>query len=343
MKPIQTLLLAAFGLALAVGRAVAAPTEYEILRMIPRERLIALYGETPDEQGFIGSNRTMGKWIEAGTQRGGCRGVIAGVVTDDLARADDNWRSVEATFAHQREDGGFIANDRPNGTSAKAFGAAVETAYFFLQEFGRMVLVIRESPHEAHFHDRIAALEPKVRRACAFISSGYDALIHDSSHAVNRIVIAAKAFGTCGVMLHDDQLIATSRKLIAHAITLRDADGIFIENGGRDSSYNNVSILFGTILGLHVPIPEFAAVLPAAMKWELSRIKPNGQIDVSGNTRTGVGKEPSPYSGEAKGVNYGEIVQALTLYGLIHHDKECLDAAERVFAFSHSQDNPKKK
>jgi hypothetical protein len=327
----------------AAGLARAAPTEYEILRQIPRERLLALYGDLPDEQGFTGSNHQMGRWIEAGTQRGSCRGVIAGVVTDDLARADNAWRGVEVTFAHQREDGGFIANDRPNGNSAKPFGAAVETAYFFLQEFGRMVLVIRESPHAAHFHDRIAALEPKVRRACAFIASGYDAIIHDSSHAVNRIVIAAKAFGTCGVMLHDDRLIATARKLIAHAITLRDRDGVFIENGGRDSSYNNVSILFGTVLGLHVPIPEFEAVLPAAMKWQLSRIKPDGEVDATGNTRTGVGKEASPYDGKPKDVNYGEIVQGLTLYGLVHHDKECLDAADRVFAFMQAREKPKRK
>ena len=118
-----------------------------------------------------------------------------------------------------------------------------------------------------------------MRRACAFILAGYDHIIADSSRAVNRIVIAAKAFGTCGVVLRDEQLVATSRKLIAHAITLRDAEGGFIENGGRDSSYNVVSILFGTVLGLHVPIPEFEEVLPAAMKWQLSRIKPNGEVD----------------------------------------------------------------
>jgi len=344
----KSLSLLALGLtatfAAAADQPAARPTEYEMLRMIPQERLLALYADGPDENGFVGSNHIMKAWIEAGTQRGSCRTVIAGVVTDDLARADDGWRGVETTFAHQRADGGFDASDRPNGKSAKPIGAAVETAFFFLQECGRMVLVIRESPHEAHFHDRIAALEPKMRRACAFIQAGYDHIIADSSHAVNRIVIAAKAFGTCGVALHDDQLIATSKKLIAHAITLRDKDGVFLENGGRDSSYNNVSILFGTVLGMHVPIPEFEAVLPAAMKWELSRIKPNGEIDVSGNTRTGVGLEPSPFTGEAKGVNYGEIVQALTFYGLLHHDKAILDAADRVFAFSHSRPakNPEK-
>jgi hypothetical protein len=322
-------------LALGVASlAHAAPTEYEILRQIPRERLLALIGDKPDEKGFSGSNHQMGSWIEAGTQRGSCRGVIAGVVTDDLARADDAWRGVEVTFAHQRADGGFEANDRPNGKSAKPIGAAVETAFFFLQECGRMILVIRESPHEAHFHARIAALEPKLRRACAFILAGYDHIIADSSHAVNRIVIAAKAFGTCGVVLHDEQLVATSRKLIAHALTLRDSEGVFIENGGRDSSYNVVSILFGEVLALHVPLPEFEAALPAAVKWQLSRIKASGEVDVTGNTRTGVGKEPSPFNGEAKGVNFGEIVQALTLYGMIYHDPAALAAADRVFAHS---------
>lgn len=347
MKLKSLFMLASFALAAVPLTGAEAPrsplTEYQILRQIPRERLIALYGDMPDEKGFTGSNHIMGSWIEAGTQRGSCRGVITGVVTDDLDRADKAWRGVETTFAHQRADGGFEANDRPNGASAKPIGAAVETAFFFLQECGRMVLVIRESPHEAHFHDRIATLEPKMRRACAFILAGYDHIIADSSHAVNRIVIAAKAFGTCGVALHDEQLIATSRKLIAHAITLRDAEGVFIENGGRDSSYNVVSILFGSVLGLHVSIPEFEAVLPAAMKWQLSRIKPSGEVDASGNTRTGVGKEPSPFTGEAKSVNYGEVVQALTLYGMIHNDKVALEAADRVFAFMQSGAKAKKR
>ncbi len=330
-------LTAAFGMEAAKAR----PTEYEILRQIPRERLLALMGDLPDAKGFMGNNRTMGAWIEAGTQRGSCRGVIAGVVTDDLAFADNAWRGVELTFAHQRADGGFEANDRPNGTSAKPIGAAVETAFFFLQECGRMILVIRESPHEAHFHDRIAALEPKLRRACAFILAGYDHIIADSSHAVNRIVIAAKAFGTCGVALHDEQLIKTSQKLIAHALTLRDAAGVFIENGGRDSSYNVVSILFGEVLALHVPIPEFEAALPTAMTWQLSRIKDSGEVDVTGNTRTGIGKEASPYTGVAKTVNYNEVVQALTIYGLVHHDAKILATADRVFAYSRS--HPKTK
>ena len=216
--------------------------------------------------------------------------MVAAVVAGDLAVADAAWHGIEVAFEHQREDGGFEAKTRPNGQSARTGGAAVETAYFFLQELGRAILVIRQSPHESHFHERIAALEPRIRRACDFIAAGYPSIIRNSSHAVNRIIIAAKAFGTCGLVLHDDKLVATSRKLIAHALTLRDKDGVFIENGGRDSSYNVVSIFYGQTLALHVPLPEFDAALPQAVAWQLSKIRDNGEVDVKGNTRTGVGK-----------------------------------------------------
>lgn len=308
-------------------------TEYELLRKIPKERLRILIGDNkPDEKGFIGTNHRAGYWIEAGTQRGTCRVVVYGVVTGDLAAADEAWRGIETTFAHQLEDGRFEANDRPNGTSAKPLGAAVETAFFFLQELGRAILVIRQSPHEKHFHDRIVAIEPKMRKAMAFVAAGYDTIIKNSSHAVNRIFIAAKAFGLCGLALNDEKLIALSHKLVAHGLTRRDADGIFSENGGRDSSYNAASILFGQTLALHLPIPEFEAALAKPVAWQVSRIRPNGEVDVTGNTRTGVGKEPS-YFGEPKTVNYSEVIQALTMYGLLHNDKAALAAADRAFTF----------
>ena len=313
---------------------VPAPAirEYDVLRAFPPGRLAALSGgDYPDANGLTGSNRANGSWLEAGPQRGCCRGVIAAVIADNLPAADEAWRGIDVAFAHQRSDGGFEAEIRPNGSSAKPHGAAVETAFFFLQELGRAILVIRQSPHEKHFHDRIVAIEPKIRRAGDFISAGYDTIIANSSHAVNRIIIAAKAFGTCGVALHDDALVAASRKLIAHALTLRDKEGVFIENGGRDSSYNVVSIFFGQVLALHVPLPEFEAALPAAVAWQLSRIRETGEVDVTGNTRTGVGKEKS-YTGQPKNVNYNEVVFALTYYGLVHHNQAALAAADRVFA-----------
>lgn len=330
---LMTALIGDSGRALASGYSKPSLTEYQILRKIPRARLRALIGNSiPDKDGFVGTNARAGQWVEAGTQRGSCRTVIYGVVADDLAMADDAWRGVEAAFSRQLEDGRFEANVRPNGASAKPFGAAVETSYFFLQEVGRMVLIIRESPHESHFRSRLAVLEPKIRRGMAFVDSGYETIIEKSTHSVNRIVIAAKAFGLCGLVLKDQHLIATSRRLVAHALKQRDDEGVFIEKGGRDSSYNVVSILFGQCLALYLPIPEFEAALPKAVAWQLTKVRENGQVDVTGNTRTGVGKEIS-YFGDPKVVNYGEVVQALTLYGLVKGDKAALAAAERAFEY----------
>ncbi len=340
---LTALLLALAGtLSFAAEPARPALREYDILRAFPPGRLAALSaGDIPDANGFTGNNRAHGSWIESGPQRGSCRGVIAAVVAGDLAAADHAWRGIDVAFAHQRPDGGFISNPQANGKVSSAFDANVETAYFFLQELGRAILVIRQSPHEAHFKARIAALEPKLRRAADYINSGYDTIIPKVGHSVNRVIIAAKAFGTCGVVLGDGKLIAQARRLIAHAITLRDKEGVFIENGGRDSSYNVVSILFGSVLALHVSLPEFEAILAAAVAWQLSRVLPSGEIDVRNNTRTGVGKEANAF-GQAKTVNYTEVILALTYYGLIHRDQAALDAATRVYDYKFTHPKPAK-
>ena len=333
----------AVGLLLVVGGRAGGPVaglrEYEVLRSFPPGRLAALTAnDLPDAQGLTGGNRSVGKWIEAGAQRGSCRAVIAAVVAGDLERADQAWRGIETAFAHQREDGGFEAAVRPTGSSAAEGGAAVETAYFFLQEYGRAVLVIRQSPHEAHFRERIAALEPKLRRACAFIAAGESTILPKSRKAVNRVFIAAKAFGTCGKVLGDESLVETSRRLVKEALLQRDAYGVFLEHGGRDSSYNAVSILFGEILGLHVPMPELDAAFPPAARWQASRVLVSGEVDNRGNTRTGVGKEPG-YDGRPKSINHGEVTMALTLHGIIHRDPLVMAASDRAFAWMQGESN----
>lgn len=337
-RSLRLLPLVVLSTLLSVSTSIAAEpsrlSEYEVLRSFPPGRLASLSsGDKPDAKGFTGGNRANGFWIEVGPQRGSCRGVIAAVVAGDLALADDCWRGIEVAFAHQRADGGFDAIVKPNGSTSRDGPAAVETAYFFLQELGRAILVIRQSPYENHFHDRLVALHPKLRRAADFLLAGYDTIIPKVGHTVNRVIIAAKAFGLCGLVLDDSRMIEKSRKLIKHALTLRDKEGVFIERGGRDSSYNVVSILFGQVLALHLPLPAFEAALPAAVAWQVTRILPSGEVDPRGNTRTGVGLEPDPFTGKPKTVNYTEVAMALTLYGTLHGDKTVLAAADRVSAY----------
>jgi hypothetical protein len=279
----------------------------------------------------------MGSWYESGMQRGGCWYLIGAAVVDDEARAEVAWKSIETTFAHQLDDGGFLSNPNPSRNHKQSFDERVETAFFYLQELGHAILVVRASPMEARFHDRIAALEPRINRACAFVQSGYDGIIKRSSKAANRILIAAKAFGLCGKVLRKEEYVATSRRLVGVALGLRDADGVFIENGGRDSSYNAVSLLMGQVLAFHQPDPKLNAALERAMVWQRTRIQPTGEVLVAGNSRTGLGQEKG-FDGGIKKVNYREVALALCYFGMLHDDSGALALAAKVGAWRERTD-----
>ena len=295
--------------------------EYELLQRIPRPIIEPMI---PRQTGTI----IIG--------RGGCRYLIAAVVTGDEARADDAWKSIEATFAQQATDGGLEGGGGPWYLWFNAHGVRVENMYFFLQELGHALLILQASPMESHFHARIEALMPSLRKACDFIQAGYSTIIPKVGHTANRLLIAAKAFGLCGLVLEDDQLKQSSASLVKAALVRRDKDGVFIENGGRDSSYNAVSILMGTHLSLYIPNPELEAAFKPAMAWERTRIKPTGEVEVQGNRRTGVGREHSK-SGVPKQVNYGEVAQTFWYYGAIHKRPDDLAVALKVEEYRRSR------
>jgi len=301
----------------AVHAAAPNRAEYELLSKMPRAMLADMM---PAEPGTI----VMG--------RGGCRYLIAAVALGDEARASDAWKSIEAMFATQVEDGGFAGGGKPGDLPPLVYAIRVENAYFFLQELGRALLLVQASPLASAFQERIAALLPKVRKTGDFIQGGYFTILPKVGHTANRLIIAAKAFGLCGLLLADERMMASSQKLIKLALERRDAEGVFLERGGRDSSYNAVVILMGQHLLMYVPNAELEAAIKQAMRWQKTRIKPTGEIEIVGNTRTGTGKELAG-SGGIKQVNYREVAEALWYYGRLHDEPETVRLAEQVHAW----------
>lgn len=325
-------LLLPFLCTFALCEARTFKSEYALLRQIPPDLFQALTSNgEPDANGLVGAHRKQNRWYESGKQRSGCWYLIGAVVAGDAARADRAWTSIEATFARQLPDGGFLSNQQPNRNHPPTYEERVETAFFYLQELGHALLVVQESPLADHFHDRIVALEPKLRRACAFIDSGYDTIFAKVGHTTNRLFIAAKAFGLCGVVLKDEALQARARDLVKTALAQRDADGVFLEKNGRDSSYNAVSLLMARVLWLHLPIDGLDEALVRAMAWERTRITSEGEVLAEGNTRTGLGQEKS-FTGGIKQINRREIALALCYHGLVHDEPDALELAAKVFA-----------
>ncbi|HEY2838624.1 MAG TPA: hypothetical protein VGJ26_05730 [Pirellulales bacterium] len=289
--------------------------EYDLLQKMPKEILSKLQ---PDKIGTI----VLG--------RGGCRYLTAAAVSGDKERADDAWKSIEATFATQVEDGGFEGGGQPGDAAITVYSIRVENAYFFLQELGRAILVVQASPLEPDFRERFATLRPRLRRACDFIQKGFPTIPLKVGHTANRLLIAAKAFGLCGIVLDDEKMKVSSDRLVKAALARRDKSGVFIERDGRDSSYNAVSILMGQHLSLYLPNKELDDAIKTAMAWEVTRIRPTGEVEVEGNTRTGVGKELSPQSGRPKDVNYNEVAQALWYYGALRDEPKTIELALTV-------------
>ena len=241
--------------------------------------------------------------------RGGCRYLTAAVAAGDEARALDAWKSIQAMFATQVEDGGLAGGGKPGDPAVTVYAIRVENAYFILQELGRALLVPQASPLSPKFQPRVNELLPGMRRACDFIQKGYVTILPKVGHTANRLVIAAKAFGLCGVYLEDERMMASAQQLLKLALERRDDEGVFLERGGRDSSYNAVVILMGQHLTIYLPNPESTPRCERAMRWQRTRIKPTGEIEIEGNTRTGTGKELSG-SGGIKQVNYREVSEA---------------------------------
>ena len=72
------------------------------------------------------------------------------------------------------------------------------------------------------------------------------------------------------------------------------------------------------------------------MAWLKTRIKPTGEVEVAGNTRTGVGKERSK-TGVPKQVNYGEVSQTLWYYGALHDDPDAIALGLKVEEYRRSK------
>lgn len=315
--------------------ACAAPTspknEYEMLRALPPGLMPSLLVSEPDDGGLIGYHKRQGQWHQAGMQRGGARHLLGGVLAGDVARMERGWLSVDATFARQREDGGFLVVQKPYDRAPLSFDQEVETTYFYLQVLAHALLVLQDSPHAERFRDRVEALKPKIRRAADFVMSGRAGIVPSVGHTANRLLIAAKALALCGVLLQEDSYQAEARRLVDVALRLRDADGVFIERGGRDSSYNAVAILMAQVIALYLPDPKIDRAMREAMAWQLTRITPDGEVLIAGNTRTGTGRETSRGEGIKK-VNTREVAVALLYHGLMYDNAEALQLGQAVAA-----------
>jgi hypothetical protein len=282
--------------------------------------LLRYYGAVPDANGMIGYNREGFK--AAAFQRGATVRLAIAAANGDEKLADTCWKAVDAAFDHQTKEGNF--------------GDPATSVAFWLCELCRTLLVVRDSPVASHFTERIAALGPKIALAAKWLGQQKSVLQSEDGKAPNRLFFDAEAFGFAGLLLNDAALQTVSREFLDQGMKLyRPEDGVFLEHGGGDSSYQAVCLLRLQEIVLRFPDSGIEEAIRKGAKWEFGRIGPDGAISTEGNTRVKPGGEK--FMGREKQPNIGEISAALLYYYGRTGDKEALAAVERLNQFAAAQ------
>jgi hypothetical protein len=292
------------------------------------------HGGRGDENGAIGHNQE--RWQGAQYQRAAGLYLLYAVTANDATAAEEAWRAIEFAFSHEDAAGSFDSRNRSGTPSAPK--DVYSDAAFWLAQFAQAALVTEVSPMADTFRPRIERLLPKVRAAGALMLQGKDVLVTREEPATNRYFIDALGYALSGLLVGDPALVDAGAYFVDLGLKKQQPDGYFLEAGGADTSYNVVAILMMQVYDLYIPTPGIEAALPRAVAWELARLAPTGEIDVAGNSRTGLGQEI--YFGKAKEVNYGEAVLALGYYGEAHPDPDAKAGAERAYAFHFKKKKP---
>lgn len=322
------LILIMWGLIAVPAAAQRFQSEVEIIRAMPKEIVTTIAGSgKPDHRGLVGRNRD--QWLHAALQRGGMWYLAVVSAYNDRQRSEKAWKAVRVVFEKQRPDGSFATGTfegkRPN-LGDNASGMA-----FFLGSLCHALLVVEQSPLASQFHERIVLLEPDLQRAIDWLAKHEDILRRVDRFAPNRLLFDARAFFLCGKLLGDEELKVIGQHFRHEGLSYLQSNGVFLEKGGYDSSYQGTALLHLEIYNLYAE-EDLQQPIQSAANWLMLRITEEGEILAEGNTRTGLGQET--YLGKPKGINYGEVVLALTYYAMISKNQKALEVATRTFHYA---------
>jgi hypothetical protein len=292
-----------------------------LLKKMPPDLFRYTGGARPNSEGMAGYNRDGFKSPEF--QCGAMHYLVRAVVRNDARCVGECWSAIDATFRHQNDQGGFGREGAPHGGPS--------AAAFWLAELDQAVLVLKESEFEPQYKERITALLPKIHKAARWLAlpSNRSYLKREDADAPNRLLFDALAYGLSGVLTDDEELKNVGRRFVDLAMKqYRERDGVFLEKGGHDSSYQAVAAEKLEIWTLYFPDKRLEAAVERAVRWEMGRVADDGGVDVTGNTRTGL--EQEIWMGHPKGVNLSEVTLCLLYRYARTGDKDALAAARRI-------------
>jgi hypothetical protein len=317
-------------LTLLIATSSYAVEPIQIIESLDRSMMGALSaGARPDSQGAMGRNRE--HYIAPSFQRAALTLVVNGITQSDAALIEEGMKGVHYGFKQQRiDDGSFHMGVLESGSLQQV--DRLSSASFFLSATGIIYRLVLESEFRSRFEPDLLALKPKIKAAMLWLKNNQELLRSYDKATANRLVFDALAFKVNGQNLGDSELEKIGESFLTAALALQAKDGVFLEKGGHDSSYQATTLLLLQNYWLFAPQEKLFRAIEKGMVWERARIASTGEVSADGNTRTGVGKES--FLGKEKGVNYPEVMQALLYWSVISHTPSDQVLAKRVFNFA---------
>ncbi len=271
-----------------------------------------------DADGAYGSlNRAwnathQGRWLIE-EQRYGFDAIVAGVSyhrQDLVARGE---RILNWGFAREQPDGSFDCADRFHSMS------------FFVEAAAHAALLLDGSDFATENRAWIEGVKPLLRRSVLWMMAPENAGPGQAKDAPygHRFYLDADAIGETGVLLRDKGMIEASRAYVRAGIARQDVSGFNPEKGGSDTSYHAVGLLFAehyyTLVADDATRAALRPMLARGLSWLAARVRPDGTVDQTGNTRTGFGQERGP-QGNLKTMSYGSAYRATFYWAMIAGD-----------------------
>ncbi len=293
-------------------------------------RLIA--GQSaPNQQGLSGQNKRYGRMVSARFQMG--VGLLArlGVEVGDARLATSGLVGIEAGLATVDPNGVVVSAvppDAPIGSTLKAQDVA-SAAAFFLGDACQGLSSLERAPAAWGLQARLDAARATVARALPWLDAQEEVLRRADGQAPNRLLFDARAFSTCGAFARLPRR-PTAARFIDLALATQREDGVFVEGGGADTSYQGVAIAIGADLlaADAAPCEALRAPVLRAALWLGGRVDSSGRINSTGNTRTCGGGES--FLGRPKDLDLSHALRGLAAVAVGSENAALLDVAKRV-------------
>jgi hypothetical protein len=301
-------------------------------------------GQLPDARGLTGRNREWGDLVSPRFQMGS--GLAARVFTIENRRveASEALRAIETGLSVIDETGRLVSKPPPGASSQMLPpGEMAQGASFFLGDACLGLLALERTPADWGLYERLNNARAVVARATIWLLTQEPLLDEVNAQAPNRLLFDMRAYSACGELLQEPRARAAALCSAKRAVALTRTDGVFIEGGGYDTSYQGVCLMNGYDT-LTCAEPELCRLLDLSLlrgaRWLADRVDVEGRVKSSGNARTCEGGEV--FLGAPKLMSISSVFLGLAAIGVTHSDSQVVDASRRVANWwqEHPYDDP---